>query len=145
MIKKLGNKGVTIVEMIVALVLFFIISTVSLSITISSINSSNKESFEFLAINKTTDLLQIYKTSTSVADYKANIRSIYGENSIVDKTESAYVGTYFGDKIPDFYVLINNVRFFVTIENKKATIESIVVDHEKIIYTNSYLNGDING
>ena len=144
MIKKLGNKGVTIVEMIVALVLFFIISTVSLSITISSINSSNKESFEFLAINKTTDLLQIYKTSTSIGDYIANIKSIYGVDSVDDKVDKIE-STYFGDKNPNFYVLINNVRFFVTIENKKATIESIVVDHEKIIYTNSYLNGDING
>ena len=74
---KLGNKGVTIVEAAVAMALIVIITLIATQISVSALATSNNSTMEFRAINITSDLVTLYRTTDSQDEFKLMIGEVY--------------------------------------------------------------------
>ncbi len=74
---KLGNKGVTIVEAAVAMALIVIITLIATQISVSALATSNNSTMEFRAINITSDLVTLYRTTDSQDEFKSMIGEVY--------------------------------------------------------------------
>ena len=74
---KLGNKGVTIVEAAVAMALIVIITLIATQISVSALATSNNSTMEFRAINITSDLVTLYRTTNSQDEFKSMIGEVY--------------------------------------------------------------------
>lgn len=66
---KLGNKGVTIVEAVVAMTLIVIITYVATQISVSALATSNNAEIEFKAVNTTSDLVTLYRTTNNKEEF----------------------------------------------------------------------------
>lgn len=74
---KLGNKGVTIVEAAVAMALIVIITLIATQISVSALATSSNSTMEFKAINITSDLVTLYRTTNSQDEFKSMIGEVY--------------------------------------------------------------------
>lgn len=74
---KLGNKGVTIVEAAVAMALIVIITLIATQISVSALATSSNSTMEFKAINITSDLVTLYRTTDSQEEFKSMIEEVY--------------------------------------------------------------------
>lgn len=74
---KLGNKGVTIVEAAVAMALIVIITLIATQISVSALATSSNSTMEFKAINITSDLVTLYRTTNSQEEFKSMIEEVY--------------------------------------------------------------------
>ena len=74
---KLGNKGVTIVEAAVAMALIVIITLIATQISVSALATSSNSTMEFRAINITSDLVTLYRTTNSQDEFKSMIGEVY--------------------------------------------------------------------
>ena len=72
---KLGNKGVTIVEAVVAMTLIVIITYVATQISISALATSNNAEIEFKAVNTTSDLVTLYRTTNNKEEFIETIEA----------------------------------------------------------------------
>ena len=131
MIKKLNNKGVTIVEIVVAMVLFVILSSISFTVSLSSLTNTNKANLTFSAVNKVSDVIAIYKVSNNNDNFCENLKSCFDldEMQIVDNKTS---------------FTINELRLDVTIIENEITVTAFQVDEtnlDKSLYSNSYKRG----
>ncbi len=131
MIKKLNNKGVTIVEIVVAMVLFVILSSISFTVSLSSLTNTNKANLTFSAVNKVSDVIAIYKVSSNDDNFCENLKSCFGLNEmqIVDNKTS---------------FTINELRLDIAILGNEITVTAFQVDEtnlDKSLYSNSYKRG----
>lgn len=72
---KLGNKGVTIVEAVVAMTLIVIITYVATQISVSALATSNNAEIEFKAVNTTSDLVTLYRTTNNKEEFIETIEA----------------------------------------------------------------------
>ena len=93
---KLGNKGVTIVEAAVAMALIVIITLIATQISVSALATSNNSTMEFRAINITSDLVTLYRTTNSQDEvYETDINTSNQYDFSFTKERMVYSITYY--------------------------------------------------
>ena len=131
MIKKLNNKGVTIVEIVVAMVLFVILSSISFTVSLSSLTNTNKANLTFSAVNKVSDVIAIYKVSSNNDNFFENLKSCFG----IDQMQLLDNKTSF---------TTNELRLDIAIIDNEITVTAFQLDEtnlDKSLYSNSYKRG----
>lgn len=126
---KLGNKGVTIVEAAVAMALIVIITLIATQISVSALATSNNSTMEFRAINITSDLVTLYRTTDSQDEFKLMIEEVY-ETDI--NTSNQY----------DFSFEIDLFKIDITYYNFMTTINVLKSRTNESIYKYTYRNGE---
>lgn len=126
---KLGNKGVTIVEAAVAMALIVIITLIATQISVSALATSNNSTMEFRAINITSDLVTLYRTTNSQDEFKSMIGEVY-ETDI--NTSNQY----------DFSFEIDLFKIDITYYNFMTTINVLKSRTNESIYKYTYRNGE---
>lgn len=126
---KLGNKGVTIVEAAVAMALIVIITLIATQISVSALATSNNSTMEFRAINITSDLVTLYRTTDSQDEFKLMIEEVY-ETDI--NTSNQY----------DFSFEIDLFKIDITYYNFMTTINVLKSRTNESIHKYTYRNGE---
>ncbi len=127
--RKLGNKGITIVEVVIAMTIISIISSVAVAISMSSIKSSNKNTLEFNAMNVSADIISIYRKSEDENDFYSLLKTVY---SISDESSTS--------KTSPLEFTYENIKYKITWEDftKKISIEALRTSNDKKIYSTVY-------
>lgn len=131
--RKIGNKGITIVEVVIAMTIISIISSVAVTIAISSIKSSNKNTLVFNASNTTADIISIYRKSDSKEKFKSLLENTYSvtfDNSD-DDTNNTHLSFEY-----------ENINYEISWEidsfDSKITIKASRINNGNKIYETSY-------
>lgn len=84
----LNNKGVTIVEVVIAMSLVVVITSIAMTLSISSMTVSLNAQREFESANKCADFIEIFQESSNQSEYFALLESIYGITYTKDVNEA---------------------------------------------------------
>lgn len=128
--RKLGNKGITIVEVVIAMTIISIISSVAVAISMSSIKSSNKNTLEFNAMNVSADIISIYRKSEKIENFYTLLNNVYefSEDSSNENITSPLEFTY------------ENIKYQITWDDfeKSISINALRTSNDKKIYSTEY-------
>ena len=87
--KRKASKGISLVELIVAMAVIVIVSVAALSISLSSTVMTNKAQNSFNASNKAEDLLNCFIYADDYAEFE-NILDYYADGYTADETHGTY-------------------------------------------------------
>lgn len=124
---KLGNKGVTIVEAVVAMTLIVIITYVATQISVSALATSNNAEIEFKAVNTTSDLITLYRTTNNKEEFIETIEA-YLEVDCVESNN--YDFTFESDR------LVYEIQYY---DNYMLSVKVNKLNKDQKVYEYKYL------
>lgn len=124
---KLGNKGVTIVEAVVAMTLIVIITYVATQISVSALATSNNAEIEFKAVNTTSDLVTLYRTTNNKEEFIETIEA-YLEVDCVESNN--YDFTFESDR------LVYEIQYY---DNYMLSVKVNKLNKDQKVYEYKYL------
>lgn len=126
---KLGKKGITIVEVIIAMALLIIVSTVTLTIAIQSTNTSSNVVLRFKAVNYTKDIIEVFQD----VDNNNEFLDILNEELwFITDSQSENIFELANDSLI-YNVTINNNTIHVLVTNKNKTHDYYEQTYRKAI------------
>lgn len=85
------NKGFTIAEIVVALVLISMVSIIATTVIIDSRQSSNNSSDEYFAVNLCNNSIAVFRSCETDEEFSARLNNILGLNVTLSSNEKATV------------------------------------------------------
>ena len=127
-IKRLGNKGITIVEVIVALSILGIIMMAAITLSGNAVIVSNTTVVKFKAFNQIADYVEVFQESKDEAQFLSLVRNIY--NPEIRELE---------DENNTYEIIYNNVLCNVDIDGNLISIKAYNSNNtDKLLYEYSY-------
>lgn len=90
-VKKLGNKGITIVEVVISMALLIVLVLVTLSLATSATSTTNTAILTFRASNQAIDFIEIFQESDDEEEFKNLIERVYGVEYNIENNNSISV------------------------------------------------------
>lgn len=133
--KKLSNRGITIVEVVISMAIISIISSVAVTIAISSIKTSNKNTIEFNASNVSADIISLYRASDTKDTFKGLLSKTYFIEFQEDNSST--------EEVKELSFAFENIKYEITWDDfdKKIMIKASRANNGKKIYETSYSKG----
>lgn len=126
--KRLGNKGITIVEVIVALSILGIIMMAAITLSGNAVIVSNTTVMKFKAFNLMADYVEVFQESESEEEFITLVNNTYSPE--INKLEDAN-NTY--------NIIYNDILCNVDIEDNTIFIKSYNANKtDKLLYEYSY-------
>ena len=127
-VKRLGNKGITIVEVIVALSILGIIMMAAITLSGNAVIVSNTTVMKFKAFNLMADYVEVFQESESEEEFIALVNKTYSPE--INELEDAN-NTY--------NIIYNGILCNVDIEGNTIFIKSYNANKtDKLLYEYSY-------
>lgn len=126
---KLGKKGITIVEVIIAMALLIIVSTVTLTIAIQSTNTSSNVVLRFKAVNYTKDIIEVFQDVDNNNEF---LDILNEELGFITDSQSENIFELANDSLI-YNVTINNNTIHVLVTNKNKTHDYYEQTYRKAI------------